>query len=196
MKKKKCLLCGKWFNSKYGRKFCKADCKKKSEEGTVVHYIYRSEFEKLDSLVDMSVEIDMEDKLRAMDILCKRHHLCSNYTDWFLMFDRDTGNLVKVHPSVSKAEVEKYIVNHPDIVTFDQRGKLLYVVEIDGSYHKSRSGARQTEKRNRYYAQANLRYIILDKEDLEYIGMSWEQCIDEEISRYNFSKQKYADYTY
>ena len=53
------------------------------------------------------MEIDFEDKQMAMEILRHWHGFKYMVTDWFLMFERETGKLARFDPSVKTGRGKK-----------------------------------------------------------------------------------------
>jgi len=57
---------------------------------------------------------------------------------------------------------EGAIIHHPDIVLLNRANlKPCLIIEVDGSWHDTKAGARKTEKRNKHYTEYGLKYHIV-----------------------------------
>ena len=82
---------------------------------------------------------------------------------------------------LAKSELRGTVQHKPDIVVCDTHGLARYVIELDGSIHHTKPGAKKTAKRNADYKLANLPFIVIDIMDLKELGISWFDHLDEEM---------------
>ena len=114
--------------------------------------------------------------------------------DHYLLFDKLTGKLQDgVWTTLTKEQVEKYKVQMPDVIVLN-KGKLLFLVEVDGSVHSTLPGLKRTRKRNETYAIAGIKYIILDKKDLKLMKMEWQDYLKKQHDY--FIKGGQSDYLF
>ena len=101
--------------------------------------------------------------------------------DYFMCFDKLTGEINMIAQSLTREQVERYKVQHPDVLVFGDENRALFVVEIDGSIHHTKPGMRQTERRNTTYRNAGIKCIVLDKADLKVLKMTWQDYLNDEL---------------
>ena len=101
--------------------------------------------------------------------------------DYFMCFDKLTGELNMIAQSLTREQVERYKVQHPDVLVFGAENRALFVVEIDGSIHHTKPGMKQTANRNSTYHKADVQCIVLDKMDLKVLKMTWQDYLDSEL---------------
>ena len=107
--------------------------------------------------------------------------------DHYLLFDKLTGELQDgVWATLTKEQVEKYKVQMPDVVVL-RKGKLLFVVEVDGAAHWTKPGLKRTRKRDETYSAAGINYIVLDKADLKLMGWEWQEYLKKQHDSISFS---------
>ena len=123
---------------------------------------------------------DSEDKLEVGKFLEQHDYGPIGY-DYFLCFDKLSGELQMMAGSLTQEQVERYKVQHPDIVVFGHPVKPMFIVEIDGSIHHTKPGMRQTERRNSTYHRAGVKCIILDKKALKILKMTWQDYLIQEL---------------
>lgn len=82
--------------------------------------------------------------------------------EWFFLFDRETYKLVRIQETVTEGEAKYFQVRCPDLAIFDKKGRLLFIVEIDGDVHRRKLS--KTWDRNADYEFAQVRLIVLSKE--------------------------------
>lgn len=88
--------------------------------------------------------------------------------EWYVCLDPE-GKFLRVQDS---KPIDCYFRN-PDILIFEllpgnKQGKLLCVIEIDGSVHDFKVS--RTELRNEQYAIAKIPLIVMNEADLDYQG--------------------------
>ena len=123
---------------------------------------------------------DNEDKIEVGKYL-EKHDYGPIGFDYYMCFDKMNGELQMIAGSLTHEQVERYKVQHPDIVVFGHHFKPMFVVEIDGSIHHTKPGMKQTERRNSTYRNAGIKYIVLDKADLKVLKMTWQDYLDAEL---------------
>ena len=144
------------------------------------HYVTCTGLEKEShyGAVEMSVEIDIEDKLYVIKHI--REHY-SRYKriehDWFVLIDRENYT-VRYDKAVYQDDSRRYIIHHPDIILFDDENDVAVIIEIDRKDHHTRSGRKKTDLRNQHYAEAGIPNIVIDDEDLKVLQVGWLVFLD------------------
>lgn len=113
--------------------------------------------------------------------------------DWYILFDFDTYDTVKVCQDVLNSDVNgprKVVIRHPDIIILNSLNKVVGIIEIDGSYHHSNQGRKQTVQRNNDYKYANIPLIIINIADLRALNISWAQYLDDNLEKFDLTKSK------
>ena len=123
---------------------------------------------------------DNEEKIEIGKHL-EKHGYTNVYYDWYLCFDKLTGELQMLANALTKEQVQRYKVQHPDVMICGDDYAVSFIVELDGSIHHTKPGMRQTERRGKSYAEAGLPCIILDKADLKELGVTWQEYLDAEL---------------
>ena len=123
---------------------------------------------------------DNEEKIEVGKYL-EMHGYTHVYYDWYVCFDKLTGELQMSAAFLTREQVEHYKVQHPDVMVCDDEYAISFIVELDGSIHQTKPGMRQTERRNQSYAEAGIKCIILDKADLKELGVTWQDYLDAEL---------------
>ena len=123
---------------------------------------------------------DNEDKIEVGKFLQEHGYPTLSY-DPYICFDKLTGEMQMISMNLTKEEVQRYKVQHPDIIALGHHFKPMFVVEIDGSIHHTKPGMKQTERRNSTYRNAGIKYIVLDKADLKVLKMTWQEYLDAEL---------------
>ena len=72
-------------------------------------------------------------------------------------------------------------IRHPDIIVTLQ-GKVWLVVEMDGSWHDTVAGRRQTDRRDRDYRLAGLDCIAI--RESEYPGDAWKAELERRVKEW------------
>ena len=118
--------------------------------------------------------------------------------DWFILFDVSDYSIISVADHVSKDQATKHprpLVRHPDIIVFDEKRKIRYVVELDGSSHyryrphlKNKwQKKHDVGKRNDDYKYANIPLIVIDIVELkQQTKYNWFTWLDKELKRLGF----------
>ena len=123
---------------------------------------------------------DNEDKF-AVGKFLEGYGFTNVVYDSFMCFDKLTGKIQMLAQTLTKEQVERYKVQHPDLVVIGHDSYPMFIVEIDGSIHHTKPGMRQTEKRNTTYSNAGIKYVILDKMDLKVLKMTWQDYLISEL---------------
>ena len=84
---------------------------------------------------------------------------------------------------MSKPDLKGTVQHHPDIMVRGKHGSLKYVIELDGSIHHTKPGAKRTAKRNADYKLAKMPFITIDIQDLKTLKASWFDYLDEEVKK-------------
>ncbi len=102
----------------------------------------------------------------------------------FLLFSQYDGSLAGTcYQMVTQEELDGCVAHHPDIVILNKRGRPICIVELDGSYHDSKTGRRKTERRNGHYRDARIPCIVLNIADLKLLKKTWFDFLEDEIRR-------------
>ena len=95
---------------------------------------------------------DNEDKF-AVGKFLEGHGFTNVVYDSFMCFDKLTGKIQMLAQTLTKEQVERYKVQHPDLVIIGHDSYPMFIVEIDGSIHHTKPGMRQTERRGKSYGR-------------------------------------------
>jgi len=83
--------------------------------------------------------------------------------EWFIIFDKFTGEYIGYTDHA--LESPNYKIRNPDVILIDKKtGKLILVLEIDGSIHISKFC--DTEKRNEDYLHAGVPFTAISDLDI------------------------------
>ncbi len=101
----------------------------------------------------------------------------------FILISRWDYSVTGVYKDLSKPDLKGTVQHHPDIMVRDMHGSLKYVIELDGSIHHTKPGAKRTAKRNADYKLAKIPFIVIDITDLKELKVSWFDYLDKEMKR-------------
>ena len=84
--------------------------------------------------------------------------------EWFIIFDKFTGEYIGYTDHA--LESPNYKIRNPDIILIDKKvGKLLLVMEVDGTIHISKFC--DTEERNKDYLDAGVPFTVIENYDIK-----------------------------
>ena len=105
------------------------------------------------------------------------------FKEHFILISRWDYSVIGVYKELAQSDLKGTVQHHPDIIVRDRHGSLKYVIELDGSIHHTKPGAKKTAKRNANYKLANMPFIAIDILDLKALGVSWFDYLDEEMKK-------------
>lgn len=106
-----------------------------------------------------------------------RGHNVSFHQEPYILLDKQYGSLCHIGSTLTKEQVEKFIVHHPDFILILK--EKFVILEIDGTAHRRKSA--RTDERNWDYTQAKLDFIVVTKEDLEELKIDMFDYIREQL---------------
>ena len=131
------------------------------------------------------------------DINTVRNYIRDNYhitpmKEWYIGYNLE-HQIQKISGHLTYEEVKSLaFIDHPDLLFFDKLGGL-FVVEIDGKLDASsdihRIKTEKTAERNQRYKDSHIKYIIIDAQELELLGKTWEGFLDESFRERGISKK-------
>ena len=101
----------------------------------------------------------------------------------FILISRWDYSVICVCRELAQSDLKGTVQHHPDIMVRDKHGSLKYVIELDGSIHHTKPGAKRTAKRNANYKLAKIPFIAIDIADLKELKVSWFDYLDEEMKK-------------
>ena len=131
------------------------------------------------------METDDVDLLKLMAHLTGRHGIprTQMLKEPIILLSKWDYGLRKVCWDLEKSELSGMVPHKPDIVVRDAHGHAAFFIELDGSIHHTKPGAKKTAKRNADYKLANIPFIVIDVGDLKILGVSWFDHLDEEMKK-------------
>ena len=131
------------------------------------------------------METDDTDLLGLMSHLANRHGIprTQMMKEPVMLLLKWDYSLHGLFWDVQKSDLKGMVQHKPDIVVCDIMGKAKYIIELDGSIHHTKPGAKKTAKRNANYRLAKIPFIVIDIMDLKSLGMSWLDHLDEEMKK-------------
>ena len=131
------------------------------------------------------METDDADLLGLIEHLKNVHHIPRTkiIKEPIMLLSKWDYSLQGMYRDLAKQELNGTVQHKPDIVVCDRHGLARYIIELDGSIHHTKPGAKKTAKRNANYKLANLPFIVIDIVDLKELGVSWIDHLDEEMKQ-------------
>ena len=124
---------------------------------------------------------DAETLVAVKRYLFKRYKIRWIKIEWYLLFDKTYEKLYKWAESVTKEEVQEYIIKNPDIILWYKTCGLI-IIEVDGAVHDRKVA--KTVERNRLYREADIKLIVINLADLKEYDKTIEQYLDQELQKY------------
>ena len=124
---------------------------------------------------------DAETLVAVKRYLFKRYKIRWIKIEWYLLFDKTYEKLYKWAESVTKEEVQEYIIKNPDIILWYKTCGLI-IIEVDGAVHDRKVA--KTVERNRLYREAGIKLIVINLADLKEYDKTIEQYLDQELQKY------------
>ena len=128
--------------------------------------------------------VDMEIIFRIRQHLIGAHRIPADRikTEHAVRIDRD-GYVVLKPTAHGRVPRSKGLVHAPDIIVLDDWGRIRFVIEQDGRVHESGKVARKDQERNRHYAAAGIRCIVMSTQAIRSEGVSAAEYLDREMER-------------
>lgn len=104
-------------------------------------------------------ENDIDAKIKLCNHIRRKYNLVP-LRDWYLVFN--AGKLEGISKTIPRDIGRDKVFRNPDIITYSQIG--LLIIELDGSVHRYHE--QRTADRNRLYADAGIKYIVLNTKDV------------------------------
>jgi hypothetical protein len=127
---------------------------------------------------NMKMEGDSLDKKKVQDFL-RTHHIYA-LEDKYVLFDKEYGYFLNVYDGVTDEQAKITFWHKPDLFI-----KPDIVIEIDGweihGGNDELTMSTTTRLRNKHYLDAELKLVVIDKETLNVLGITWEQYLTEEF---------------
>lgn len=129
------------------------------------------------------METDDADLLDIIAHLVNRHGIQRTQIlkEPIMLLSKWNYKLSKICWCLEKSELNGMVPHKPDIVVRNFGGAVAFLVELDGSIHHTKPGAKKTAKRNADYRLANIPFIVIDIQDLKFLGISWYDHLDKEM---------------
>lgn len=71
----------------------------------------------------------------------------------------------------------KPLIHHPDILVTYHSGDIRFLTELDGSYHHTKPGMKQTCRRNDDYSRCRLKCVVIETEMFDQARTQLEKMI-------------------
>ena len=115
-----------------------------------------------------------------IDILLKKGYIQQQIKkEWFLAINRESNNY-ELHEWINRDDYDSsYIIHHPDISVMCNKGLIDFIIELDGGFHDSNRGQRQTISRNTNYYNAGISCLTINERDCDIMNYTWEMMINQ-----------------
>ena len=120
---------------------------------------------------------DTADLICLENFLKKRFHI-KFYREWYVGFDKEYGNLLRITDKVGKNESRRFRWKNPDLLSFGSKYGVI-IVELDGSVHDRKVA--KTEERNELFRGAGIKLIVLNISDIKASGQTIEKRLECEM---------------
>ena len=120
---------------------------------------------------------DTADLIYLENFLKERFHI-KFYREWYVGFDKEYSNLLRIADKVGKNESRKFRWKNPDLLSFGSKYGVI-IVELDGSVHDRKVA--KTEERNELFRGAGIKLIVLNISDIKASGETIKKRLECEM---------------
>ena len=120
---------------------------------------------------------DTADLIYLENFLKERFHI-KFYREWYVGFDKEYGNLLRITDKVGKNESRRFRWKNPDLLSFGSKYGVI-IVELDGSVHDRKVA--KTEERNELFRGAGIKLIVLNISDIKASEQTIEKRLECEM---------------